>query len=261
MATSSSSSSSSNALPHIHLLCMQPRFAKAFEEARRKYGLPSSIQVTIHDVALNQVPDTVRFDTIVSPANSYGRLDGAFDDAISRAISPSDDYLGLTRAAQAQLYEHWRGFAPPGSCTLIHVPDEFHARSRNVWGVRRLALCPTMRLPSEATWNREVVYECLWSMLCAVDRHNRAAAAAAGAPDGDATRDPVRSVLMTPLGTGVGHITPQRWAAQAVLALKHYHDSLERPHVWSSLDWDTSGSHSLEVQKTWMAEEMENRRL
>jgi O-acetyl-ADP-ribose deacetylase (regulator of RNase III) len=47
---------------------------------------------------LNRLDPLVTFDLIVSPANSYGRLDGAFDDAILLAFSPRDDYEALMRA-------------------------------------------------------------------------------------------------------------------------------------------------------------------
>ncbi|KAF4121998.1 hypothetical protein GMORB2_7591 [Geosmithia morbida] len=229
-------------IPHIHLLCIDKVFIEAFSVARTRHGLPPSVQVTVHHCSLSQLPASVQFDTIVSPANSYGRLDGAFDDAISRAISPVDDYLALTRVAQQALYVEWRGFAPPGSCTLVDLPEEFAAagQSRNVWGVRRLALCPTMRMPEDVRWDREVVYKCVWSLLCAVGKRSGG--------------DEVRSLLMTPLGTGVGRISPDRWAGQLVLAIKHSVDADENPDVWSSLSWEDSSKTTIEVQKTWMGE-------
>ncbi|KFH42781.1 hypothetical protein ACRE_064660 [Hapsidospora chrysogenum ATCC 11550] len=254
MASTTGTSTDVPGIPHIHLLCMQERFSDAFEAARQKHTLSPSItrNITVHNHPLSKLPSTVRFDTIVSPANSYGRLDGAFDDAISHALAPTDDYYALTRAAQRRLYEQWRGFAPPGSCTLVHIPDDFHARSRNVWGARRVALCPTMRVPDDARWDREIVYECVWSLLCAVDNHNRAVRAAGGGDDDDDDdRDEIRSILMTPLGTGIGAITPERWASQAVLALKHFHDACANPDKWSAIGWTEAEYYADEVEKTW----------
>ncbi|KAK7906595.1 hypothetical protein PG985_016332 [Apiospora marii] len=260
---SSSSFSNTNTnphIPHIQLLCMQDKYAAAFEEARRRHQLPDTISIAHHDCALSQLPASVQFDTIVSPANSYGQMDGAFDDAISRALSPADDYHALTRAVQARLYRQWRGFAPPGTCTLIKIPwddDKFAAgktRSRNAWGVRRVALCPTMRLPSGAEWNREVVYECVWSLLCAVDNHNRAVREGKVGGEDDDDAEEIRSVLMTPLATGVGRVSPERWAAQAVLALKHFEDASRNPDTWSRLGWKELGDYSVEVEGSWKAE-------
>ena len=68
------------------------------------------------------------------------------DDAISRAISPRNDYIALTRLAQETLHNQWKGFAPPGTCTLVRLPDAWtqavseEARSKNVWGTKHLAL-------------------------------------------------------------------------------------------------------------------------
>lgn len=235
-------------IPHIHLLCMNPVFSEAFAKAREEHLLPPSLPITIHNWSLAQLPGHVQFDTIVSPANSYGRLDGAFDDAISRAFAPSDDYDGLTRAAQSKLYEQWRGFAPPGSCTLLKIPEEFHERSRNIWGCQRVALCPTMRVPNDVRWDREVVYECVWSLLCAVDNHNRSVREGQAMPEDN---ELIRSILMTPLGTGVGRISPERWASQAVLAMKHFDDAADDPDKWSQLDWGQLGEYAFETEQTW----------
>lgn len=126
-------------------------------EAAAEHGVYSLTSVEIHDCALSTLPASVQFDTVVSPANSYGKLDGGFDDAISRAFSPRDDYLALTRVVQTELYEEWRGFAPPGTCTLLRMPESFRSRSKNIWGTKYLALCPTMRVPMNVTWDRENV--------------------------------------------------------------------------------------------------------
>lgn len=226
---------------------MEPRFSDAFEKARLKHNLPPSLSISIHNYPLCYLPDDVKFDTVVSPANSYGLLDGAFDDAISRAFSPRDDYIALTRVAQKKLYEQWRGFAPPGTCTLVRIPDEFHARSRNVWGAKHVALCPTMRIPRDACWDREITYEAVWSLLCAIGNHNRdirEGKAEAGAEE-------IRSILMTPFATGVGRVSPEKWAAQAVLAIRHYDEAMDDPEGWSSFDWMTLGTYAFEVEKTW----------
>ncbi|EHK50907.1 uncharacterized protein TrAtP1_009282 [Trichoderma atroviride] len=225
-------------IPHIHMLCINDAHSAALRAALAAHGL-SSLAITHHNCALSFVE--ARFDLIVSPANSYGRLDGGFDDAISRSFSPRDDYLALTRAVQARLYSDWRGFAPPGTCTLLRIPDEFHQRSRNAWGTKYLALCPLMRVPSSADWDREVVYECTWSLLCAIDRHNRSAR----------QQDEIQSLLMVPMATGVGAVSPAKWAGQTVLALKHYIDAVEHEAKWSALEPSEIAEYAGDVEKTW----------
>jgi O-acetyl-ADP-ribose deacetylase (regulator of RNase III) len=226
-------------IPHINMLCMNNDHSTALQAALSSHGL-SSLAITYHNCALSFVE--AQFDLIVSPAGSYGRLDGGFDDAVSRSFSPRDDYLALTRAVQAKLYDDWRGFAPPGTCTLLRIPDEFHQRSRNAWGTKYLALCPPMRLPSSVEWDREVVYECMWSLLCAIDKHNRNAAS---------VQDEIHSLLMVPMATGVGAVSPQKWAGQTALALKHYLDAVEHEAKWSSLEPSDFVEYTREVEKTW----------
>ncbi|KAJ6782763.1 hypothetical protein PWT90_06011 [Aphanocladium album] len=239
----------------IHLLCMHDKDRDAYlRAAARSSPPPFASNITIHSSRLAAVPPSVRFDAIVSPANSYGRLDGAFDDAISRALSPADDYLALTRAAQAVLYREHRGWANPGSCTLVPVPAEFAAqgRSKNVWGVRHLLLCPTMRVPENVTWDKEVVYQCVWSMLCTIDRHNRAVEERKkNGGDGGAEGDKIESILMTPLATGIGRVSEDVWAAQLLLALRHFDLAIRNPEEFSALEVDRILTLDGEIQATY----------
>ncbi|KAI0128365.1 hypothetical protein BJ170DRAFT_324836 [Xylariales sp. AK1849] len=224
-------------IPHIHLLCMQPRASDAFKAAVKEYSLPSStLSYTVYNTYLSDLPATVTFDCVVSPANSYGILDGGFDDALSRALAPKNDYGALTRAAHAHLHAEHRGFLPPGSCSILRIPDEFRAGGqlryhRRGWGCQWLALCPTMRVPQLCDWDREVVYECIWSLLNAVERHNAKAKDATG--EGKANQV-IRSILMTPLGTGTGGISAEKWARQAVLAMKHFVEAVQKPETWTT---------------------------
>jgi O-acetyl-ADP-ribose deacetylase (regulator of RNase III) len=237
---------SSSIIPHIHLLCMNEKDTTAFKAAAAELELPSTVQVTHHNNRLQGLDSSVKFNCIVSPANSYALMDGGFDDAITRAFSPANHYYALTHYLQAEIYKQYRGFAPPGTATLIPIPAEYAEQSRTTdrWGCRWLALCPTMRTPYDANWDREVVYECVWTLLCALDRHNRTARESGnqGAV--------IDSILMTPLATGVGKVSGERWAHQAVLAMKHFISAVENPAKWGSLDWDKVTEIDDQVTKT-----------
>ncbi|KAJ5757599.1 uncharacterized protein N7511_006293 [Penicillium nucicola] len=211
-------------LPEILLLCMDTDFIESYNTALKTHWPthdPTTLKITPINERLNSLPADTTFDLIVSPANSYGRLDGAFDAAISRTFSPRHDYHALTRAAQTVLYEKWRGFAPPGTCTLVPFPGELKG---NAFACEWVALCPTMREPGPAGWDREVVYECVWSLVGQVEGWNRGLE---GSGKGKGKR--IERILMTPLAAGVGRVSKERWAAQTVLALKHFVDALERP--------------------------------
>lgn len=289
-------------LPHIHLLCMQPSASTAFAQALvathaasappSTPPLSSHLRYTVHNTYLSDLPDTLRFDLAVSPANSYGILDGGFDDALSRALGPRDDYGALTRAAQRALYRRHGGYLPPGGCCVARIPvEQFRGRLRyrsesgegsasgSAWGCRYLALCPTMRVPSPCGWDRDVVYECIWSLLNAIGQHNDGIAArrtttdddddgAGGGGEGDGGgggeragggegEEPapsrIESILMTPLGTGTGGLSDDKWAKQAVLAMKHWVEAKQNPQKWSAMNWKDAGVVDNELRVTHSA--------
>ena len=248
-------------VPSFHLLCIHERFSSAFKEAVQTLypNLHEQVTITIHDCDLRSLDKDLRFDAVVSPANSYARLDGAFDDALAKAYGPKDDYGWITRKAQSTLYKKWRGFAPPGTCTIVPLLDDddngatANASSNadtttstnppNPWGTKFLLLCPTMAVPWDVQWDREVVYECIWSLLCAVDTHNQSSTSDSGR---------INSILMTPLATGVGRVRPQRWAEQCVLAIKHWIEAGAKPELWSRLEWDDISLRQDELEATFM---------
>ena len=122
-----------------------------------------------------------------------------------------------------------------------------------------MLLCPTMRIPSNVVWDREVVYECVWSLLCAVDNHNesvrrRNASLEGAANPGRHSPKEIKSILMTPLATGVGRVSAERWASQCVIAMKHYAEAVANPEVWGKLSWDKASEDHEEVVETYKNE-------
>jgi len=93
------------------------------------------------------------------------------------------------------------------------------------------------------SWDREVVYECVWSLLCQVEGFNRGL--------GSEERK-IGRILMTPLAVGAGRVSKERWAMQTVLALRHFVDALERPKRWGALQWDAIEEDCAQVEKTWV---------
>ncbi|TFY64289.1 hypothetical protein EVJ58_g2714 [Rhodofomes roseus] len=168
-----------------------------------------------------------QFDCIVSPANSYGRLDGSFDYYLAKELAPPARFEAPTEIAQAVLYRQWRGYAPPGTCTL--VPLKGTVCADNKYGCGYIALCPTMRIPETVTWNREVVYNCMWSLLVALDQHNAS----------------VGGEWFCYRG-----VSAERCAQQMALAVKHYVDACENPQKWSSLSWNDALDYAQEANDT-----------
>ncbi|KAF2717650.1 macro domain-like protein [Polychaeton citri CBS 116435] len=243
-------------IPHINLLCLNEKDTAAFQTACTTYSLPTNISsgsITHHNHSMSTLhtSDTAPrgFDLVVSPANSHFLLDGGFDDAISRQFSPAQDYYALTRHAQSTLYQRWRGYAPPGTCTIVSIPASFAETSRQGgarWGCKWLALCPTMRVPMDVSQcDAEVVYRCVWSLLCEIERHNR------GKREEGKEGEMVRSLLMTPLATGVGRVSREKWAAQLVLAIKHWSESVEKAVEWGQVGWNLAERVAEEVERTY----------
>ena len=102
--------------------------------------------------------------------------------------------------------------------------------------MRYVALCPTMRTPENVRWHKEVVYNCVWSLLVAVDNHN----AEVTADPEKAAREGaslIETVAMTGLATGVGAVPPEVCAKQMARAFAHYHEAKTKPEKWGALKW------------------------
>lgn len=200
-----------------------------------------------------------QFDCLMSPANSYGIMDGrqvhplthpwidlkalySYDHYLSAAFQPSEkEYDALTRAVQATLYKEWAGYAPPGSCTLAPLPPRLIESNR--FGCSYIAVLPAMRVPENVTWDKDIVYNSMWSLLASLARHHDAAVNTGEEPK-------IKTVLMTGLATGVGRISYTRCAEQMALAVKHFAEARENEDKWSKLNWVDVGILDIQVEKT-----------
>lgn len=141
-------------------------------------------------------------DAIVSPANSFGYMDGGIDLLYSR-------YFGwdLQSNLQKLLAERFYGELPVGQAVI--VPTEHEA-------IPFLVSAPTMRVPMDigATVN---VYLAFRAALIAVVTHNAS------------TKPPIRTLLVPGLGTGIGAVAPETAARQMRLAYDAIIQQQEQP--------------------------------
>lgn len=172
------------------------------------------------------------FDCIVSPANSYARLDGAFDLVISMMFAP-DDEDAVTTHCQTYLHAIMNGYQMPGTSLLIPMHPFINNRNH----CKYIAHCPTMRKPGNCRWNKEVVYNCMWNLLCELRRHNTC------------TNDPIKRVFITGLGTGIGNFPSEICASQMILAYKHFVRNLTK--VSPKTSWEMILDDSLYIEKTY----------
>ncbi|KAI6039749.1 macro domain-like protein [Pisolithus marmoratus] len=187
----------------------QPSLIKEWKLAFSEHLQPKDLErFSFLESRLDQLKEAhVTFDCIVSPANSYGIMDGGFDFYLSMAFSPRKDAYALTRLVQAAIKDRYYGFAPPGSCILVP------GLSPNDFSCKVIAVCPTMRYPEELQWHKDIVYNTMWSLLVQLETWN-------GKVEDEEKK--IKKVLMTGLGTGVGKISPAVCARQMALAVKHF---------------------------------------
>jgi O-acetyl-ADP-ribose deacetylase (regulator of RNase III) len=127
-------------------------------------------------------------DALVSPANSFGYMDGGLDLAIRNELG-----LGIEQAVQAAIRERHHGELPVGSAEVVAT-----GHARWPW----LVVAPTMRYPEDvsSTLNAYLAFR---AALLAVERHNQLAGTA-----------PIRTLVCPGLATGIGRLPPARCAAQ-----------------------------------------------
>lgn len=172
----------------------------------------------LHDLDAN----LLRCDCMVSPANSFGIMDGGYDDILSIAFKDQrNDYWTLTNHVQEYLKREAHGYLAPGSCLMVPLPSDL-AGDNNPWKARFIAVIPTMRTPSNVAWHRDLVYNSMWTLQVAIENWNR------DHPEGE----PIRRVLMTGLATGCGFVPPKKCAVQMVLSVQQFLEPIPEQPRW-----------------------------
>lgn len=133
-------------------------------------------------------------DAIVSPANSFGFMDGGIDAAFV-------GYFGaaLEDSLRAVINEQHYGELPVGQA-IVHSTQ--HAN------IPFLVCAPTMRVPGEIS-DTVNVYLAFRAALIAVTSHNRKGAS-------------IRTLLVPGMGTGIGQVPVGRAARQ----MRHAYDTV-----------------------------------
>jgi O-acetyl-ADP-ribose deacetylase (regulator of RNase III) len=132
-------------------------------------------------------------DAMVSPANSFGIMDGGLDRAIR-------DVLGFSveKRAQRVIVERHHGELPVGAAEIVESDE-----GRWPW----MVVAPTMRVP-EVVGQTLNAYLAFRAALVAIVHHNQREARA------------IRSIACPGLATGIGAMEPRRCAAQMRVALQ-----------------------------------------
>ncbi|MEH1968116.1 MULTISPECIES: macro domain-containing protein [unclassified Nostoc] len=135
------------------------------------------------------------FDCMVSPANSFGMMDGGIDAAIIRFFGHS-----LMARVQQRILEDYLGEQPVGTSMIVETVHYKHPF---------LAHTPTMRVPMIIA-GTDIPYIAMWAMLLAVRHHNQHA------------KQKINTIACPGLGTGIGRVPYTEAARQMALAYDHF---------------------------------------
>jgi O-acetyl-ADP-ribose deacetylase (regulator of RNase III) len=170
-------------LPTIHLIAKDPSLHEAWQQVFAPFP---SITAHLGDYF------SIDADAMLSPANSFGIMDGGLDHAIREQLG-----FDVERLAQREIIEQYHGELPVGAALVI--PTQ-HSR----WPY--LVVAPTMRVPEPVPHSLNA-YLAFRAALVAVLRFNE-----------QHPSSPIRSLMSSGLATGIGQMSPRRCAAQMRVA-------------------------------------------
>lgn len=178
----------------IYLRANDPKLTRAWDEVFAPYN---DVDVARGDYFGRPA------DAMLSPANSFGIMDGGLDAAIVEHLGH-----GIQRRVQDMILKDWHGEMPVGTGAVVETDHE-------TWPY--LVVAPTMRVPESVALTLNA-YLAFRAALLAVKRFNET--------HGERRID---SMLVSGLGTGVGGMDPRRCAAQMRVAYRYLADRSRIP--------------------------------
>lgn len=173
-------------LEKIYLVDQSLALVQAWNQVFANYDLIETYQGDYFEIAA---------DAMVSPANSFGIMDGGLDLAIR-------DELGFEVETQLQkvIVEKHHGELNVGCAEIIKT---HHVK----WSY--LIAAPTMRVPQNivGTLNAYLAFR---AILLAIKLHNSSE-----------TNDKIKTLVCCGLGTGIGQLAPRQCAAQMRVAFNY----------------------------------------
>lgn len=171
----------------LYLVDLQAELCACWKESFRHHS-----NVHIYNCRFEEINE---YDCIVSPANSYGLMDGGIDLAIR-------NYYGMRVQYNVQkvIKKKYYGEQPVGTSIIALTEHEEHPF---------IAHTPTMRVPMDIS-NTDNVYNAMFAMLRAVANFNKDNAFC------------IKRVLCPGLGTATGKVAPNEAARQMALAYAHF---------------------------------------
>ena len=171
-------------------------------------------------------------DCIVSPANSFGQMDGGIDAALTEMLSVDDepDYIG--KKVREIIWNEYFGEQPIGTCLMVPTDND-----KFPW----LAHAPTMTTPMNVKGSFNPYYA-FKAVLCEVLKINRSFTI---------PEHRIKSVLTTTFATGCGGVELEEALEQMKLAYDQVNECTEPS--WRSAS-DLRGKLT-ELKEKWAYEE------
>ena len=160
----------------------------------REFAGVSSVRVSCGDIFSTKAgqleandPIDIKADAIISPANSFGFMDGGIDAVYTYQFGE-----GLQERLQAVIERDFDGELPVGCAVIVPTMND---------AIRWCISAPTMRVPQNVaeTVNAYLAFR---AALLAIVAHN------------ESDRPRIETVLCPGLGTAVGHMPVARCARQ-----------------------------------------------
>lgn len=158
---------------------------------------------------------SLKVDAVVSPANSFGFMDGGIDMVYSRHFG-----WKVQQQLQSQIKDNHHGELLVGNADIVETQNS---------NISYLIAAPTMRVPMVLA-NTVNPYLAARAALLLI-KHDRFPS---GALQGERISDGVKSVAFPGLGTGVGRVEPAKCALQVRTAIKEVvFNEYEFPTSWA----------------------------
>ena len=188
----------------IYLLSIDREMVSAWEKYFEGY---KNVEAVCDDFCRFMENNDV--DCVVSPANSFGLMDGGYDEAITEWFGDE-----LQNSVQAYIMQNYFGEQPVGSSFIIDTPQE---------GIR-LIHTPTMRIP-ENIYDDAVIYHCMRTCLMV------------------AIQNDVKSIVIPAFGAATGRVpcetvAKMMWKALEQINRKNKEISWENAVLTHFREWD-----------------------
>ena len=196
----------------VVLCSTEPRLARAYADIAQEFpGWVDGGQASITELDV---------DAVVSPANSFGFMDGGLDAHYLATFGPHVQHA----ARSAVLYRH-DGELPVGVADIVSTGHQ---------SIPYLIIAPTMRVPMQLPPDTVNPYLAARAVLRLIERGKLPEGPGAGTP----VRDVVRRIAIPGLGTGVGRVAPDTCARQIQAALRWACGQITLPQSWADASYD-----------------------